>query len=259
MQRLGDRIVFGMILLVVFFCSCDRNGPPITPEGKAKLNFRAVFDTTAVIMDNSDILFTHMGDELYFKEFRFFISDVALKSENGGTLGTIVEEGEVELIDLTDRDNPERARAGKSLFRPVKVGNYSGIELDFGVPAELNRTVFTPNEFNNDNDLSVRTMHSAALESYIFLELKGTVPSVGDFIYTIGTDKLFMPGIFYEQISVVVDENDDVEFNFVIDLKKVLNEIKISNNRTVTNGNLMVLGLKVMDNLVDTGIELKED
>lgn len=259
MQRLGDRIVFGIILLTVFFGSCDPNGSAIPPDGKVKLNFRAVFDTTAVIMGNQDRLFNHMGDDLYFEEFKFFISDVALKSENGTTLGTIVEEGAVELINLTDRDNPERARAGKSLFKPVRVGKYSGIQLDFGVPAESNRTVFTQGEFKSENDLSDREMHSNALESYIFLGLKGFIPGIGDFSYEIGTDELFMPAKFYEQTSIVADENDDIEFNFVIDLKKVLKEIKISNNRRITDENLMDLGIKVMDNLVSEGLELKED
>ena len=99
MQRLSALIGSGMILLVALLGSCGPSRLPDLPDGTVKLNFRAVFDTTAIIMGNEDHRFSHLEDNLYFKELRFFISDVKLRSESGGVEGTIVEEGAVEFTE----------------------------------------------------------------------------------------------------------------------------------------------------------------
>jgi len=246
-----------MVFAVLFALSaCGPKELPEIPEGTVKLNFRAVYDTTAIIMGSPDRLFSHMGDKVRFDEFRFFISNVNLNQTSNQSQAPIIGEDAVELVDLSDRSNPERARAGKSLFRPIRLGDYSGIQLDFGVPSTLNLSEYNPSMYEIGNDLRNPKVYSESLKSYIFFELKGSVNGVGDFNLKIGTDQFYMEDKFFEGSAIVTDLNENIEFNFVIDFKKVLAGIKLSEHRVVTPGNLEWLGDQVMDNLVEKGIKL---
>lgn len=258
MQKLIFQPYFGLLLILSFVASCvpePVEGGDGGNDGALTLNFRATYDSIPVVMGNSNQTFLHNGDLIYFTDFRFFVSNVGLENKTTTDLTLIVDDDEVWQFNMPD--NEPSAEIGDFKNFLTQPGEYKGIRIDFGVPAELNTSVFDSNVFGSANPLADSDNFSSEFKSYKFLELKG-IADGKLFNYRIGKDQFYTDSVdLFAKSFILTSETNDASIKFKIDLKKVLEGVKISENFTLKQVDLPTLGKKIMDNFTKNSIELE--
>jgi len=259
MKKLNEHFYIGVALILISIGSCIPD-PVISTRGNGTVNigFRAVYDSTVVVMDDESQTFVHLGDTIFFKELRFFISNVVLEAEETRDVTFVVPDDNVALYDLTTLDEPVAASLGESFPNTVLPGNYKGIRLNFGVPPELNVSDFDPNLFGGDHPLNEINHHWADINSYIFFELIGQIRNGTGFHYILGQDDFYTQSAFFGKSIILTDQTGDVSFDFKIDLKQVLNNVKVSEKTQVLQeDDLWPVGRLMMNNFVRKSLELE--
>lgn len=128
------KIIFLSLLAISVFACKDDDAKPTKITSKVNLNVQATYDGTSLVMYNPYVY--PNGRKIRFQNFNFFISNITLIGE-GGTPD--YQLSEVEYFDFKDNLDLPTAQAGITYtFDMVPTGDYSGVKVDFGVPAELN-------------------------------------------------------------------------------------------------------------------------
>ena len=209
--------------------SCDnppKNNPPIELSSDIELNFKANYNDELLLLEKE---YMYPGDmPIKFSQFNFYIANVVLVKENGGEFEE-TELFEIDFIDfpynLNQADDAEKGQTIQA--KNIPVGDYDGIKIGFGVPADLNRT--KPNEYGSENPLSMAGHYWDGWSSYIFsmvggkadMDLDGTFETnEGEGLtYHMGTDEVYTTRTLFENITV--DADGVLKLDFTVDLQKL--------------------------------------
>lgn len=207
--------------------SCDNTPPQIELTSDITLNFLANYDGDLLLLEK-EYLYGNDNMPIKFTEFNFYIANIALIKQNGN------EFSETELLEIGFVDFPyninqeEEAEKGQTIqINNIPVGDYDGIKIGFGVPADLNRT--NPNDYGSENPLSDGDFYWSGWSSYIFSKIQGKADMNFNGIYEtndneglsyhMGTDEVYTTRILFE--SLLLKENETMNLQFEIDLKKL--------------------------------------
>jgi MbnP len=219
-------------LLFLFFVniallvgSCKEN-PQVQLSSDVKLNFKANFNGELLLLEKEYLYADTMP--IKFSQFNFYIASVSLIKQNGNEFEE-TELLEIDFVDFPYNLNQEtEAEKGQTIqINKIPVGDYDGIKIGFGVPADLNRT--KTNEYGSENPLSMTSHYWNEQNSYIFSKIEGTADMDYDgtfetntgegLTYHMGTDDVYTTRTLFENISLKANETLELQLN--IDLQKL--------------------------------------
>jgi len=200
---------FTILLLVCcfFIAGCDEEPEEQAVSG-VSLNFTANYDGETFVTFKD---YTYPdGRKINFNNFGFFVSDIALVSDDVTPTNTDLVE--VDFIDLSyDESQITLAETGKTVtINDIPVGNYSGIKIGFGVKADLNRS--KPTDYGNGHPLSRHYWDGwtsyifSMIEGYADMDEDGTIVTGGmdteSFTHHSGTNEVYHEVIVDKEIDL---------------------------------------------------------
>lgn len=208
-------ISIGSLFLLIIISSCGSD-----PEfSTVDMNFTLTYeDEPLVAFDEIDYA---LDFKVFFTKYSLFMSDITLKSTEGGhTLSN------VEFLDLlTGVNDLSAAEAGKTLtYLEVPTRKYDGISFNIGVPSEVNIT--DPASYDASSPLSNNGEYWVGWSSYIFHKIEGKMDGAGDGTFAdgvalhIGSDQAFRSFNINANIDIN-DEKESIKLEF--DLAEILN------------------------------------
>jgi len=245
-------------LFISFFTqfSCD---PEPTFEGTTdvELVFKGTFGEE-VFMINKD--YSHNNFPIRFDQFNFYIANVVLIKEIGGTPEE-TELVEVDFVDLSYKttETSDAERGFIVTAKNIPVGDYSGIKINLGVPTDLNKTSW--DDYGSGHPLRNDTHYWIAWESFIFSKTEARFDIDGDgsfahkIAYHTGADDAYRTRFFAKNISL--EEDQTTQITFGIDAKNMFENIDILTETGTHNISNLDLVNKVMDNLNDSALSIK--
>lgn len=119
-------------LMIVFLSGCGEDDPePIEENGKITFKFEHNLDGDPVDFD--EMKYTNAAGNLYdVSEIQWFISDITLNTESGGSI--LLDD--TEFSHYVDTDIPESWEWKKTDTIPA--GRYSSVTMTFGLKGEKN-------------------------------------------------------------------------------------------------------------------------
>ena len=172
-------LLFLAISLFVNF-SCEKT-LPIEDVTDLELTFKGKFGNQTFLINDPSFTFNDMN--IRFDQFNFYISNVVLVRETtGGQEET--ELIEIDFVDLSFRPSElDEAEAGVTIsVKNVPVGEYDGIKIGLGVPADLNKNTW--GDFGEGHPLRRVEHHWAAWESFIFSKTEASLDVDNDDAFT---------------------------------------------------------------------------
>ena len=161
------------------------------------------------------------GYEVFFTKFSLFMSEI-------GLIGTAEDQSisDVDFIDLlTGIVDSDQALEGVSRrYSNIKVGEYSGLRFNVGLPAQTN--LLKPSDFESDHPLSNTAEYWVGWSSYIFYKLEGKFDGDSDgepetnIALHIGSNDAFRQ---IEITSPFEIREGDNQIEIVFDLQSILN------------------------------------
>lgn len=237
-----NAIVFTIAIFVIMvsFFSCVPQPVPFLGGGAIVVNFVPVFDGEEVELKNGSE-HTFNGEKITFDEFKFYLSNIVLKDDNGD----FIDLSEIKLIEF---DSPTSSTLN---IKNVPLGNYESIQFDIGVPPSENATTWDPDLYGGNHPLNDESMFDQRLMSYKFLILEGNIGEGTDlktFTYAPGDNDLFKNDkVIDSNISLTSEITTSIDIE--VDLGKVLENIDVLNNLSTKPNNNLVLGDNLMTNL----------
>lgn len=232
-------LTIALFAIMVSFFSCVPQPVPFIGGGAVVLNFVPIYDGEEVELNQSDHLLN--GEKISFDEFKFYLSNIVLKDENGN----FIHLSEIKLIDLGGRSTSTLS------FKNIPLGNYESIQFDVGVPPSENATDWDPERYGGNHPLNNETMFDQRFMSYKFLVLEGNIGSNTDlktFTYAPGHNDLFQNDKTIDSnFSLTIESTTSVDIE--VDLQMVLGNIDVLNNLSTKPNNNLELGDNLMDNL----------
>ena len=220
-------LLLTFLSIILMSSSCDNNPPQVELTSDISLNFLANNNDDLLLLEKE---YLYEGDmPIKFSQFNFYVANIALVKQNGN------EFDETELLDIDFIDFPynlnqeELAQKGQTIeIKNIPVGNYDGIKIGFGVPADLNRT--NPNDYGSENPLSKGGTHYwDGWSSYIFSKIEGKADMDFDgtfetndgegLTYHMGTDEVYTTRTLFENLQHKEDET--LQLQLSIDVKKL--------------------------------------
>jgi cytochrome c peroxidase len=165
----------GLLILIVALLAGSLGGAELT------LRIEPRWQNTALIVPSAPLL-TSEGQTVRITRFAAIVSEIRLQERTGGLVRL---EGQFGAIDA------EAGRLDISL-QGVPAGDYVGLELQIGVPSEINHG--DPGRWSAGHALNplVNGLHWSWQGGYVFLALEGRwQASAGEergFLYHLGTD-----------------------------------------------------------------------
>lgn len=219
------KVLLFLALSIAFLTGCD-DDPPKQTVTNVNLNFKAVYDGETLIAYEE---YTYPDGRLFrIDNFNFFVSDIALVSEdvNGNSQETELED--IAFINLTfPEEQVAEAEAGYTLnFVDIPTGEYNGLKIGFGVAADLNRS--KPAEYGAGHPLTQN--YWEGWSSYIFSQLEGAADMNNNgeivtggadtevYTYHAGTDDVYNSHVFSKIIELDGDSNT---ISIEIDVKEL--------------------------------------
>jgi len=212
-------LFFTLLSIVLMSSSCDPE-PQVDLTSQVKINFTANYSGELLLLEKE---YLYAGDmPIKFSQFNFYIANVALLKQNGSEF----EETELLEIDFVDfpynlNDSTEAAKGQIITVNNVPVGNYDGIKIGFGVPADLNRT--KPNDYSSENPLSMASHYWDGWSSYIFSKIEGKADMDFDgtfetndgegLTYHMGTDDVYTTRTLFGNLKVIENQTLDLPLN----------------------------------------------
>jgi hypothetical protein len=219
-------LLFLSFISIILFASSCKDNPQVELSSDIKLNFIANFDGDLLLLEKE---YSYAGDmPIKFSQFNFYIANVALIKQNGNEFEE-TELLEIDFVDFPYNLNQEtEAEKGQTIqINKIPVGDYDGIKIGFGVPADLNRT--KTNDYGPENPLSMASHYWDGWSSYIFSKIEGKADMDYDgtfetndgegLTYHMGTDDVYTTRTLFENISL--KENQTLELQLNIDLQKL--------------------------------------
>ncbi len=213
-------LAFAFVLSLLSMVGCD-NTDSNGALSRANVNFKAYYEGNPLVMNQT---YDYNGIDIQFSKVRFFVSEISLIQAGAET-----EIEDVEMIDITSSNTNETAAiAGFNMgSRTVPAGVYDGVKIGLGVTSDNNSLL--PAEFSSTHPLGDESDYWPVWNSYIFSKLEGRYDADGDgmfegsLVYHIGTDGLYQMKMF-EDLSLRMDENQSLDFEFHIDIKDIFRE-----------------------------------
>ena len=158
-------------------------------QAKLQLKFRASHLGNPLITFKKYPIAQGSSDSIEHQLLNFMVSDLALVRSDGSRHSL----GRTELVELS-LDDQTRAEAGYVLnLTDLPLGNYTAIEIGFGLSDDLNRT--EPGDHNTGTPLGDVGNYWTAWNSYIFSRLEGRLfPASGQmvpYLYHSGADGMY--------------------------------------------------------------------
>lgn len=213
-------LLFSCCLFVV---SCEDDLEEQAVSG-VSLNFAANYNGSTFVTFKE---YTYPdGRKINFNNFNFFVSDIALVSEEATPSNTDLIE--IDFVDLSFNESQmDLAVAGKTVtINDIPLGKYSGIKIGFGVKADLNRS--KPTDYGSGHPLTRN--YWDGWSSYIFsmiegaadMDENGTIVTGGgeteSFTYHAGTDDVYEEVIISKEIDLT---EDGMRLSFKIDVQEL--------------------------------------
>lgn len=204
--------------------------------------------------------YTYDNDPIRFDQFNFYIGNVVLVKEIVGNPEE-TELVEVDFVDLSFKpaDAADAERGFIVTAANVPVGDYSGIKLNFGVPADLNKTSW--DEYGSEHPLRKSGHYWAAWESFIFskTEARIDVDGNGGFAHKVsyhtGSDEAYRTRFFAKDIKL--EEDAVTQVSFAVDAIKIFDNIDVMQENATHNITDMGLVNRIMDNLEEEAISIE--
>jgi len=205
------------------FTACKDDDMP-HPSTTVNLNFKAVYDGKPLVTISDKYVYPD-GNEIKFQTFNFYIAEVVLLGDDGGDEAELVD---INFVDFSD--NTSLAEAGKPVTftkKQVPAGNYKGIRIGIGVPADLNNAA--ANQFGSGHPLR-KTYNShfwSDWGSFIFMKLEGVYDKDGNgfdgndpgFGHHPGTNDVYRTVTLARNIEL--KEGQPFDLNIVVDALKL--------------------------------------
>ncbi len=217
-------LLFLLLFGVVLFANSCKDNPQVELTSDVNLNFNANYNDELLLLEKE---YLYEGDmPIKFSQFNFYVANIALIKQ----IGNEFEETELLEIDFVDfpynLNQAVEAEKGQTIqIKKIPVGEYDGIKIGFGVPADLNRT--KPNEYSSGNPLSMASHYWDGWSSYIFSKIEGKADMNFDgsfetndgegLAYHMGTDEVYTTRTLFENLSL--KDNETLELQLNIDLK----------------------------------------
>jgi hypothetical protein len=221
--------VFVRLLLVaglsICFAACEKDPGPAIAQAKFKVVFRVLYDGQALEKYKN---YPYGTRTLSFDRFSTYISDLTLLK---GT--EKVKLSDIEVLNFTPDLAPDNKAVSVVFEYEAPAGTYSGLQIGYGVRADLNAK--TPAAFPPNHPLYLENEYWSGWDSYLFTRLAGRVDLSGDGVpetnlfYDTGSDAMYTTA----QINKTVDVSASGTIAVEIDLK----------NLFVLNGQLLDLNL----------------
>ena len=229
--------------------SCDPE-PVLEDVTDVELTFKGKFGDQTFLINDESLTYNNMN--IRYDQFNFYISNVVLVRET--TSGQ--EETELLEIDFVDLSFTSSeltdAQIGYNInVKNVPVGEYDGIKIGLGVPADLNKNSW--GDFGEGHPLRKVGHHWAAWESFIFSKTEASldVDNDGGFVHKLsfhtGDDRAYRTKYIAKQIDLTKDEITNLTLE--VDVKEMFNSIDIIQNTGTHNLSDIELVEEVMDNL----------
>ena len=250
-------ILFLFVTTIFINFSCDPD-PILEDVTDVELTFKGKFGEETFLINKSDWQYNNM--DIRFDQFNFFISNVKLVKE--GLSGQ--EETDLVEIDFVDLSfapvDLEDAQKGFTLkISNVPVGEYDGIKIGLGVPADLNKSSW--DEFGDGHPLRKVSHHWAAWDSFIFSKTEASidVDNDGGFVHKIsyhtGSDDAFVTAYEPKQISLSKEEITNITLE--VDVKEMFDDIDVIQDFGTHNLTDIDLVKKVMSNLQNKALSIQ--
>lgn len=210
-----------LLALTIFACKDDQ---PTTPTSTVNLNFKASYNGEPLVLYKAYDYPT--DNQIRFQNFNFFVSNITLLGE-GSTPNHLLSE--VEFFDF--EGNLDLGAAETALTRTyekVPTGTYSGIRIDFGVPASLNNADAGKLPSNNPLRQAFASHFWSDWGSFIFMKSEGIYDSTGDGVFNQsdagfehhpGTDAVLYS--LTKSLPITIEKGVDFEVNFDADVYKI--------------------------------------
>jgi hypothetical protein len=214
--------LFGLALAMIIMGCDDADPQPQidTRPGELKLNFKANFDDTPLVMYESEYPY-EAGVDIKLQLFQFYLTDITLI---GDTIGE-VPVSDIELVSFKEIYTMEDAEKGIDLtFTDIPSGQYDRIRFGIGVNPELNAT--EPGDYQIGHPLTDNYWSAAA--GYVFFKIEGNADLNGDDVFDdkltfhIGKNEYLRESTLEE--TFVMPANGMATMSFDIDLYDVLRE-----------------------------------
>ncbi|MEM6964545.1 MAG: MbnP family protein [Bacteroidota bacterium] len=250
--------IIALLFIACMFAqfSCDPD-PVFEGTTNVELVFKGKYaDETFFV--NKD--YTYNGDPIRFDQFNFYIGNVVLVKEIVGNPEE-TELLEVDFVDLSYKpvDAADAERGFVVTASNIPVGDYSGIKINFGVPADLNKTNWS--DYGSGHPLRQSGHYWPAWESFIFskTEARIDVDGNGSFAHKIsyhtGADEAYRTRFFAKDIQLKEDVTTQVSFE--VDAIKMFENIDVMQENGTHSVTHMDLINKVMDNLEEEAISIE--
>lgn len=242
--------IFASLLIgFLVFTGCDGTPPnsDFGPVSTFTITFKALYDGQPLEKYKAYDYDTYQAQ---FIRFNAFMADIALL---GGPNGP-VKISDISWVNFTPDLAPDNFAVEVPLAFPnIPDGDYTGIRLGYGVPADLNAK--QPKDFDASHPLSKENEYWLGWKSYIFNKIEGNVDlnkngqSDGALIYHCGSDAVYRTYDFTMPIKVEQGAGITVEFDlkklFVIngtwlDLSNAYNQITSNDVNDVVIANMLM-------------------
>ena len=175
MKKLFPILVI-VLLSTVVFTSCKDDEPVITTApGTVEFEFEYVWAAgEAPFALNKALFHMRTGDTLTFQSFKNYVSNIALKKDDGTYW---IAPNSYHLIDAADKASM------KVVFTDVPAGTYTGVQLVVGVDSAANADGPKLGDLSADNKMFWDNSNG-----YIMIKAEGTSPQSksGTFAYHLG-------------------------------------------------------------------------
>lgn len=242
-----------VIAILAGFSSCRPDAYPEFTPGDLRITYKVLYDGEPYVMGKG--IADYQGSAFRINQFSFFVSNLALVKEIGGDK---VPLSDIDLIHLEEISSEEGGVIRSETLIPE--GEYVGLAISFGVPAELNQLEFRPGQYGPGHPLSDESMVKPG-KGYKFMIFSGETAAQPDGIlndkveYEIYGNTLFQQERIFET-QIEISELQDARIEVEIDIKDFLDQnpppIDIHQQSKTTESNMRTLGGKLMRNLKST-------
>jgi len=209
------KFIYFLPIIALTIFSCGNNDEA---TGNLELNFVATFDGQPVATNGT--MFDYQNNQkLQFDEIRFFIGEIELENNDGSSTSI----SEVELINLSGKDEVTAAAGESVLLDKINSGDYKSIAFHIGLSERLNDQ--TPSELDATSPLQDGS-YWPVWGSFIFSTLTGKADLDQDgiaehgMVYHIGGNQSVRTKIFPGQ--VLIEDGKTTQLNFTFDIREML-------------------------------------
>lgn len=202
------RFIVKILLLCFLITACGSNDENLI------LNYKLEYEGEPLQMFN-EYSYPETGENIRFKRFSFYISNVDLEGETG--LSVL----DVKYVNLTETHYDETTAAeGFDVEIPNSAGkDFETINLSLGISESQNQTV--PADYISSNDLSLSSEYWEGWESYVYFKIEGDIDKNSDGTFGSGESFALHLGTDLVRRNLEYDVTGRDKLNFTFEVKKI--------------------------------------